>query len=667
MRKFFSFKNLALALLLVVTIVAAQVFSAQAQTGQQGNQLGLGGIQVGCNTGAYNIHGQLFSSNIGFVYLNCADYGAPSNNFGVTQDAQGYWKGYGWSPSVGWIKFGDVGCPQHSGWNVTPAAGASGCDVQRLPLQGNTISIVGWARACVAATSPSTCSGDTSSSSGAWDGWISMNGLNDQNPTAAGLQTTQSYKTTLGLVPNQNGQQPISGFVWGSDVIGWAKFTNAYVDTTQTQNAAHITLTATPASVTGNNPVSLTYSINAAEKAYFTGAACTATSSPVAGSPWNGSQPNFSSSSTVFTKTVSSVSVPSDPTTYTITCPVSVPGSSQATATASVTVTKAQPAITLTINDHNLCVAGSLGGPQSTTASWVGAGNASYCTLYRDGVATANQQQQIGSVTVGAFSNTTSNPYVTPSTPGDQHEYYVRCYDASNNQIGESNHEFVGVAPATFNGSTGSGSLNCTQASWGITLGSVNANGGSCVSGQSNASLGWTPWGTVSAQYTYAILKRSTTQFGTYTTVGTYSLADTEPSINASGWYKVVYATNSGTESQVVGGPVYISGTSTIGGCFSGLPSGGPYCPAGSVNTGAVLPKTYSWTSDAASCQLDGSASTVNGSVAVSSAPQSHSLVCTWSDGSTATSMANYGPMLAAESAFCSSTSGGGRPVIIEK
>lgn len=685
MKTIFSFKSLWLLTVLIIVIVFAQVFSiVRAQT--TGMQL-----SVTCSIANHNVHGKLFSSTIGWIYLNCADYGPNIGNFGVDQDAQGFWNGYGWSNNVGWIKFGNggnsnsqaVGCPSDLGGIINPAAGAAGCDVQKLPtLTGSnpfvSYPIVGWARACSATANPSTCSGPAGPGSGGWGGWISMSGLNDQNPTAAQLQTTSNYGSgsgaSLAQFANPNtGQQTISGFVWGGDVFGWAKFVSAYVDTTNVQNAAHITLIATPSSVSGNNNTVLEYKINPAEASYFTGAACTATSTPSAGNSWNGSRANFSGS-VLTIPAVTNVAVPANPTTYTISCPVVVPNSSQTVATASVTVTKTSPTISLSVGTHDLCVAGSLGGPQTTTASWISSSaNASYCRLYQDGAVVGGNQNAIDSVTLGTFNSTTSNPYMTPVTSGSQHDYVVRCYDSNNVQIlPESNHEFVGVASASFNGTTANGSLNCTQADWGITFGSSGAQGGLCNSNSPTAaSLSWTSWGPVPNQYTYAVLKKNTNAQGNgtnYSTVGTFGLTDTAPSITTPGYYKVFYYTQGGVVAPVSSAQIYSSGQVSNTNCFSGLPSGGPYCPdvPETVNTSAILspakPKTYSWTSDAASCNLG----SPNGSITLTG-PGVRTLTCNWADGTSASSTASYGPMLAATSTFCSTPpKQGGNPVIIE-
>jgi len=672
MKKLFSLKNVALTLLLVGTIVFAQVFSVQAQSGQQqGQQLNGGnfGNAVATCSGTHNVHGQLFSSTVGWIYLNCADANGVGE-FGVDQSAGGYWNGYGWSSSVGWIQFGGLGCPTAT---TVPAKGASNCNVQRISASGGQYPLVGWARAVPI---PYSQYADTRCIPGAgiknecWDGWISMSGLNDQNPNAGLVQTSAAYRSQVDQTIDQDGHQAVTGFVWGDEVIGWAKFYDAYVDTIQEiQDSAQITLTAVPATVTGSGMTTLTYSIVDTEKDFFTGATCTASTltTPHAGSPWDGSQPNFSSTSTVFTKTIGQINVPSNPTTYQISCPVSIPTNpNQTAAVATVTVTKNVPAVTLTIPKHDLCVAGSLNGLQTTTVSWV-ASEGAYCKLYVDGGTDGVKLPLIGSANIGPFNTPTSTNYVTPVNNGDQHQYVVKCYETGSTvAIAESNAEFVGAAPKTFNGSTANGNLNCTKPDWGITI----ASAGSQVICQSQpASLAWDKWGTVPPQYTYAKLKRDAAQNGTYaTTVGTYGLTDTEPAVTVPGWYKVFYYEANGTVASLSSGEVFISG-STSGAChqFSGLTDAGPYCPADSVNTAAYLPKTYAWSSDADSCVLDGTNVSPSGTVDITSAPVTHHLNCGWSDA-IAISSADFGPMLEADSAFCSTLhTPGGHPVIIER
>ena len=203
------FKKVGLVALLVGAFFFTQIFSAQAglTSGQyqigttSGYQQLTGGGQMQYNgpcTSVYDIHGQLWSSSVGYIYLNCAD-GASSTDFGVQQDNSGNWNGYGWSPEIGWVKFGGVGCPP----GMYKAAGANSCDVQLLSTTVGTgpnqaHQIVGWARACSLAADPIHCSGGPVPNGGGADGWISMSGQNDQDPNLTLAQTSNKYGTNAG-------------------------------------------------------------------------------------------------------------------------------------------------------------------------------------------------------------------------------------------------------------------------------------------------------------------------------------------------------------------------------------------------------------------------------------------------------------------------------------
>ncbi len=701
MKKLLSFKNLALVGLLAVSFVFAQVFSVYAQsTGlQQGGNLNNGNFNfvVTCNTTKYNVHGKLWSSTIGWIYLNCADYNNGSgNDFGVIQDGAGMWNGYGWSSSIGWIKFGNgygtspVECPS----GAVPAANASGCGVQHLANSGTGAPIVGWARACVAAPDPVGCLGaGANPSAGGWDGYISMSGLNDQYPGSPSLQANPgAYGAQLSFYINpQTGHQAISNeFVWGSDVVGWAKFQGAYVDTTiQVTPVAHLTLTANPTTVAGSNKTTLTYSINANDKQLFTGGNCTATSTPAAGAPWDGSKPNYSASSGILvpnttpastpTSTViNNVPVPSAPgssTTYTITCPTNI-NNTPGTVTASTTVTKQGDQITLSIGVHDLCVASAQGGPQTTSAAWTSSSGGDHVRMFMDGAQIGGLQAPIGSVPVGPFTSSTSN-YTTPTQSGQQHEYYARLYDASDNMIAESNHEFVGAAPATYQGPTANGTIDCTTPQWGINLG-----GGGIACPGDPASLTWASFGTLPAgpgAPSYAKLALSTAGAnGPYATtiggVNGYGLSDTESNVFLAGWYKVIYYNSSNQPLSVTSGPVQVT-LSSSNNCsqyqFSGITNGGPYCPASTINQSAQLPKSYGWSSNAANCTLTGpqSGSGPNGTITLNDVSDlgTYSLNCTWTDGTHVGSQATYNPMALSTSQFCSvDTAPGGYPKVIE-
>ncbi|MBP6908468.1 MAG: hypothetical protein KBB75_01430 [Candidatus Pacebacteria bacterium] len=127
-----------------------------------------------------NLFGYAWSSNIGWIsFNNCTTTSASSctgNPYGVTMNENnGNLSGEAWSSNIGWISFNETsGCP------------VSGCTTQPKVNPGNG-TFSGWARAL--------------SHGGGWDGWINLSGA------------------TMGA--NNGGIRPVSGFVWGADVVGW--------------------------------------------------------------------------------------------------------------------------------------------------------------------------------------------------------------------------------------------------------------------------------------------------------------------------------------------------------------------------------------------------------------------------------------------------------------
>lgn len=119
-----------------------------------------------------SLSGYAWSDNIGWVSFNCNDANSCStSNYAVTMDGQsGNLSGYAWSDNIGWISFqtSDVaGCPQ------------SPCGPK---IDKSTGDASGWVRALA--------------NGSGWDGWMSLSGV-------------QASGTSL------------SGFSWGSDVMGW--------------------------------------------------------------------------------------------------------------------------------------------------------------------------------------------------------------------------------------------------------------------------------------------------------------------------------------------------------------------------------------------------------------------------------------------------------------
>ena len=146
--------------------------------------------------------GYAWSSNIGWVSFNCDNAGTclTDNEYKVKLLADGTLSGYAWSSNIGWIKFGGLsGFPGGSG---TVAANAS--------LSGGAFH--GWARAL--------------SAGGGWDGWISLSGKTISSPvnfSNAPISATYApgAQGTYGVTAGGNA---LTGYAWGSDVVGWLSF-----------------------------------------------------------------------------------------------------------------------------------------------------------------------------------------------------------------------------------------------------------------------------------------------------------------------------------------------------------------------------------------------------------------------------------------------------------
>jgi len=157
------------------------------------------------------LDGYLWSSNIGWISLNCKTGGATANDicgtsdYRVTISVGGYLTGYAWSSSVGWILFNGLS-------NFPVATGVGGTVASSAQVTGTypNLTFVGWARAC-AGTVNGDCSTMTSRTDG-WDGWISLNGTNYQ------IRFNSNGTMYASSSPGGTAQD---GFFWGSNVIGW--------------------------------------------------------------------------------------------------------------------------------------------------------------------------------------------------------------------------------------------------------------------------------------------------------------------------------------------------------------------------------------------------------------------------------------------------------------
>lgn len=118
------------------------------------------------------LSGYAWSDNIGWVSLSGSDYG-------LSMDTNSKLSGYAWSDNIGWITANE--------------SELSGCPSSPCRAKFNGSALNGWLRAL--------------SYGGGWDGWISLSG--------SGYGVTQSESGAL------------SGYAWGSDVVGWLDFSAA--------------------------------------------------------------------------------------------------------------------------------------------------------------------------------------------------------------------------------------------------------------------------------------------------------------------------------------------------------------------------------------------------------------------------------------------------------
>ena len=133
------------------------------------------------------LSGYAWSSNIGWISFNSANPNAGGGNYSVKYDsATNLLSDYAWSSNIGWISFNPndlAGCP------ISP------CTAR---VSGNSLN--GWARVI----------SEVGRNDG-WDGWVSLSG------------TSPNYG-----VSRVGGS--LSGFAWGSDVVGWVSFNGSGVD-----------------------------------------------------------------------------------------------------------------------------------------------------------------------------------------------------------------------------------------------------------------------------------------------------------------------------------------------------------------------------------------------------------------------------------------------------
>lgn len=242
---------------------------------------------VRADTGS-NMYGYDWSSNIGWISLNdCSNVAdsatcSPTGSYGVAvlPVAPGTVSGYAWSSNIGWITFNDPSCPTSA---CTPGAHV---DWTNLNSDGSA-NIKGWARACTVYASG--CSGALKNAAylGSWDGYIALD--SGSGGGSGG---------TWGLHINKD--TTISGFAWGSEVIGWIKSISSAVYL----NGPTAQLTANPASILKGASSTLTVTatnIGGANSCSFAGLASGLVMQQGASGVWTGTVSVSPASSTLYT------------------------------------------------------------------------------------------------------------------------------------------------------------------------------------------------------------------------------------------------------------------------------------------------------------------------------------------------------------------------------
>jgi hypothetical protein len=561
----------------------------------------------------YNVHGWLWSSNIGWISLNCSDMegmGYTVPKFGVSQDLSGNWIGYGWSSNVGWTKF-DAGCP----------SGASGHCNTKMTTIGTEKGLVGWAKF-------SSASGATDSG---WDGWVSMSSENDHNFTTAGVQKSTSViygpKAYNGVDVNGCREFKPVGYAWGDDVVGWLAFSMSSTSRVKVcEPAGPVTTLNGDEQCFASNPTNINLS-------------------------WSTQNPGSISHCNVWVDN-GAFPIPIDNNIYQASDSISIPFTSVGTKSYQVScwdssgglvstsnwatgVTKdmsdpsCSNAITTLSGGGNMCATGSDNPDQTKTLSWTtsNAPTANYCKVYSGGVPIDNINHPTnGSVSVGPFS-------------AGSKDYTVLCFDSSNSQVTTSNTENITILPT---------SDNSCKNTIGSTSGALNLTGGGsiCPSGGVNPSSRTLIWQATRPNTRYEqceLFYKDTVNNLPYASVSSQYLLDPGDTISQSyiasdvGTYQWRCYPSNATPSdpnsydsvdQDVTEYCATSGQARII-SFSG---GGPLCPAGSVLV--INQRTLSWSSaNTSSCTLtypDGSVHNHSGSgTAVVTQTGNYTLSCT--------------------------------------
>ncbi len=185
---------------------------------------------AGGNSSTQYLSGYAWSSNIGWISLNCNnDNSCGASNYYVTKNSDGTLTGYAWSNNVGWINFGcgqGGACSENGGVPSYPTGGGTTASGAYLDTTGASPKLIGFVRAC--SVFVSGCSGSLTDllSNGGWDGWISLNGDNYSitfDGSNSALQSSYAWgggnDVAIGGLTNSSPQVP-----------GWISFAGSTSD-----------------------------------------------------------------------------------------------------------------------------------------------------------------------------------------------------------------------------------------------------------------------------------------------------------------------------------------------------------------------------------------------------------------------------------------------------
>ena len=386
-----------------------------------------------CDPTKYNVSGWMWSDGAGWISLNCDNAQAPSSqDYGIKQDAQGFWSGRAWSDYMGWLTMDEPtnGCPQDSA-GFLPAGGtaevACRTKLRKASTTWNNAELVGYAKIEGGAGygglyDPSQPNG------GKGAGWISWNCRNDHNFLIPGVQVNpncatgaSTYGPKLGTV-TLGSAAALTGFGWGGLNWGWIDASRASV----TIDPNVLDLILTPNASTVSTPYNVTLTWKTTTTPYgFSPAKCTAEARDVtvAGSPvaitaagWTGNTNLLPPSVAPAADQTQTTTVPADKVEYRITCTRASDNSPVYSNWAPVQ----RHIIPVTLDWA--CYDNSPTNP-TAKATWQYTGTASTCKLFKDGVQYAT----------GLGLNDAKAPIA------ESGNFEVRCYNGSGTQVATSN------------------------------------------------------------------------------------------------------------------------------------------------------------------------------------------------------------------------------------